>query len=187
MGGIGSGWFGRRSRQATIDESLALDLRRWRQQSLLTPFTCFTLSWASQGRSFGPVAVWVGPDRVTVGDTVIGLQWTPGSLGGRRVWFSCPRCQRRCCVLYGATDIACRACLRLVYPVEREAPARRLMRRLRKTISRAKIDTSRRALKPKWQRWRTYWRLAGESERAGERLAALEDRVYEILRDADKT
>jgi len=41
---------------------------------------------------------------------------TATRFGGRRVWVLCPRCSRRCRVLYiGLGRVACRCCFRLRY------------------------------------------------------------------------
>ena len=40
--------------------------------------------------------------------------------GGRRLWLLCPECQRRSGVLYLAEKVACRRCLDLIYPCQRE-------------------------------------------------------------------
>lgn len=49
----------------------------------------------------------------------IALEWTPCRFGGLRAWFRCPRCQRRCAILYAHGWPACRTCARLAYPSTR--------------------------------------------------------------------
>jgi hypothetical protein len=50
------------------------------------------------------------------------LTSTTPRYGGRRWWFLCPRCRRRCRCLYlppAGADLDCRLCLRLAYQVQR--------------------------------------------------------------------
>lgn len=62
----------------------------------------------------------------------VALEWTRPQFGGKRPWFVCPKCSRRCGVLFremvsgGAT---CRICAGLVYPSQRERAFSRLLRR----------------------------------------------------------
>jgi hypothetical protein len=44
-------------------------------------------------------------------------------LGGRRHWFVCPACRRRCCILYGGTRFRCRLCRGAVYESQYQHPA----------------------------------------------------------------
>lgn len=59
---------------------------------------------------------------------------TEGAVQGRRAWWRCPECGRRCTVLYKETDgrVGCRQCFRLAYPSTRESEALRLLRRARR-------------------------------------------------------
>lgn len=42
--------------------------------------------------------------------------WTQPHYGGRRPWWLCPSCRRRCRVVYGDRYFACRRCQKLAYP-----------------------------------------------------------------------
>ena len=63
----------------------------------------------------------------------VDLVRTACQLGGSRPWLVCPDCGRRCGVLYYIDlmrgTLACRQCLRLVYPSTRETRLDRLVRR----------------------------------------------------------
>ena len=48
-------------------------------------------------------------------DEVISLIWTPCNFGGWRVWFVCPKCNKKVAVIYTAKNIACRHCYDLKY------------------------------------------------------------------------
>jgi len=100
------------------------------------------------------------------------LDWTPCHFGGSRQWFRCPRCSRRCAVLYGlACDgrFGCRVCMRLAYMSEGEDTGARLWRKQQKLEARLTENGG----KPKWMRMRTF-------ERIYERISAVEE-----ARDAD--
>ncbi|GGE57451.1 hypothetical protein GCM10011517_26560 [Actibacterium pelagium] len=62
----------------------------------------------------------------------IELSETPCHFGGKRNWFLCPCCERRCGVLYIGKHVACRICHDLMYECQFEAPRDRTLRRLKK-------------------------------------------------------
>lgn len=61
--------------------------------------------------------------------TLVEITWTRVHMGGQRPWFICPSCYRRCGKLYLAHNAACRQCLRLSYPSQRETAEDRHFRR----------------------------------------------------------
>jgi len=66
----------------------------------------------------------------------IRLAWTACHFGGRRPWFRCPTCWRRCALLYGTGRAGvfgwrCRTCSRLRHASTRENDLDRAMRRVR--------------------------------------------------------
>ena len=87
----------------------------------------------------------------------VDLAWTACHLGGKRPWFLCPDCKRRCGVLY---PNACRKCVGVYYAVEHETQFYRAIRRA--TKHRASFGQTSGGLaspfppKPKWMRWETY-------------------------------
>ncbi len=147
MGGLGSGrWPGYMSltpSKESTEDYFALDIRAVKRHGLI-----------SQGAEEIPgVAL---------------IEWTSSGFGAGeghflRPWFLCPRdgCARRVAILYGRTDTeshpmwACRKCLDLCYPVEREDRARRALRRMNK--ARAKLGPGDE--KPKRMRHETFVRL----------------------------
>lgn len=190
MGSILSGWYARRTNRLTTDNCLALDVRYLAREAILKPGQRFTLTWAERGVAVASVGVVVGSGSMTISDTdghyPIRLEWMPCTLGGRRAFFRCPRCGRRCCLLYGGVrGFACRECLRLAYPVEREGRLDRAERRARKIISRGQYDWNRKDFKPKWMRWATYRRQEDAAEAAVEHIDVRHDYLVGMLRAAD--
>jgi hypothetical protein len=62
----------------------------------------------------------------------IQLTETPVHFGGTRRWFLCPRCGRRCGVLYCVKEFACRTCHNLRFKSQYESPRERMLRQLLK-------------------------------------------------------
>jgi len=102
--------------------------------------------------------------------------------GGRRYWFQCPmpRCERRVAILYvGRHCIACRYCLRMLYPSQFYDHTQRAFSRLRRINERIYADTvSLTKAKPKGMHAKTFSRLLSEQESARTRLLAHVDRLF---------
>ena len=108
------------------------------------------------------------------GEAVLWLVLTEPHFGGKRWWFVCPPCGRRCGILYfreGANPPwGCRRCLRLRYACQGEGRSYRLVRRLRLVLGRAGgahtassgITLRRR---PAGMRRRTFNRLCNEADK----------------------
>lgn len=199
MGGTGSG---RQGGGRCTDDMRALDVRAINRAGLLTDGSSFSWCWSRYGEVKSTINVRVDGDRAhlsyrsrrgvdTEWESVyydVGLTWTPCSLGGRRVWWTCPRarCGRRVAVLYGGRLFACRHCHGLAYRSQRESERDRALRA---------ADTMRRRLgwvagvlndpggRPKGMHWRTYWRLLNQhNEAAGHALAAIGVRIGVLKR-----
>lgn len=180
MGGIGSG---RRYQggKNTTSEMRRLDIRRLKRDGLLTPGRGFGWHWTVNGNEVASIQMRTQADRVILNyrsrsnggewqprEYPVYLEWTRLHLGGRRVWFLCPRgCGRRVAILFGGSIFACRHCHQLAYACQREKGDDRAMRR---------ADTIRRRLgweagianleggKPKGMHWRTFERLKAEHD-----------------------
>lgn len=65
------------------------------------------------------------------------IESTPCFFGGVRWWFYCPKCGRRCRILYlppEHTTFACRVCFNLTYASQQEGPS--IFKRLHKLMTR---------------------------------------------------
>ena len=105
--------------------------------------------------------------------TWVGLEYTDQHLGGRRPWFQCPACGRRCALLYEQHEkLSCRVCRGLAYRSQRCNREDRI--RLKAQKIRQRLGGSANLLipfpeRPKGMPRRTYryWRDKGlEAERA---------------------
>jgi len=123
MGGFGSG---RKGHRATVEDGLILNG---------TELLAVAMKDIRQGAQYTAIVKWNSGENIEVninqekcmlfylnaGDPVnvsIPLTDTPQSKGGRRYWFQCPTCGRRCGNLYlprNAVRFACRLCYRLTY------------------------------------------------------------------------
>jgi hypothetical protein len=128
---------------------------------------------------------WRGGDLTVAAGQVIDLTTRPVHFGGRRWYFVCPRMGELALRLHlplGAERFASRRAYRLGYAVQRESPRDKAFRRARK--ARHKIggaDNLSLPLpgKPKWMRWRTFWQLRGEADRA---LGTVNEHSAEFVR-----
>jgi hypothetical protein len=75
---------------------------------------------------------------VSAVNLVVYLDWSHCHLGGQRVWFRCPVCNRRVALIYRAGLFACRHCLNLAYASQPEKPHVRALRKVGKI--RDKLD-----------------------------------------------
>jgi hypothetical protein len=99
----------------------------------------------------------------------IDLTWTACHFGGKRPWFVCRGCGRRCGVLYGGVWFRCRHCYGLAYESTREKPHERTLRRVQ--AIRRRLGGSPNLLepfppKPPRMHWKTYWRLLEQADAA---------------------
>lgn len=182
MGGIGSGRYCRWSNTATIEETKRIDIRYMRQKGMLRPGWTGSLTWTRGGEAAGDIRYTCHGDRIVFnyryrsdGDEwepvapVVHFDFTPCHIGGRRQWFICPNCQRRCEVLCLAGKWpACRKCYRLPYRSQNEDRVSRLQRR-----QNALEDML-------WGERRKWWRKAKRErlEAEWERVAIAYDRAF---------
>ena len=181
---------------------LSLDVRRLARKGSLTPGRSGGWHWSRDGEPCGNISYQAEADCLRLVYTCtqsgcdpvrlnypVWLRRTPCNYGGTRLWFECPRCTRRCAVLYGtARDgrFGCRRCLRLGYSSEAESVADRTWRKQRKLEAR---------LERKGIRQRTFDRVMSEIERCEDRrdlalapsfarlLARLDPAFADALRD----
>ena len=95
---------------------------------------------------------------------------TPCNYGGSRKWFSCPHCNRRVAIIYGAGKLfLCRHCHNLTYGSQQEHCADRNLRKardIRNRLGGGNNLTDPFPWKPKHMHWKTYWRLRNEATAA---------------------
>lgn len=165
MGGVGSGWFERRSNKMKTDDYPSIDVRRLGCNPRLDGYV------------------------ILAGGVLAELEWRPCHLGGYRPYFRCPQCKERCCLLYsyqvkgkGASNYGCQKCLGMFHPVENEGKLERAMRRSNKTFNRQGYDPTRPQGKPLWMRWPTWRRL---SKHATESIMARFEYHAQVVRLLD--
>ena len=95
------------------------------------------------------------------------LTYTQPHLGGERVWFLCPSCERRVAILYGG-PFRCRTCWGISYQSQRDAPMMRNIRREQKY--RMRVGGSENLVepfpvRPKGMHRRTYLRIRAKATR----------------------
>lgn len=174
---------GKRGGRLTTDDYLFIDVNRFKREGLLVTTSWFSWQWKQRGKVVDSISVTVKDDLIVVDGQDILIEWWGCPLGGKRPWFHCPSCGKRCCHLYKENStFACKTCLNLVWKVWHERPERRAQRSAEKVCRHVKFDFSRKGHKPKWQRWPTFERVQAEGEVALNVISRDEDRLLDILR-----
>jgi hypothetical protein len=152
-----------------------------RRKRLLALGRWSTLTWSVRGEETGSIQLTLVSDGVKLSfrarqrgedwhqiEEVVPLVETPTNFGGRREWFRCLSCGRRCRIIYGGLRFRCRTCRGLRYESQCEPPfaraASRAIKIRNKLGGRGRLDEPFPA-KPKGMRWRTYQSLEGQDER----------------------
>lgn len=166
----------------TTDDYLFIDVNHFKREGLLTATSWFSWEWKRRGKLVDSINVTVKDDHIIIDDQDIFIEWWRCPLGGKRPFFLCNSCKKRCCKLYRANaSFSCKKCLNLVFKVWHERPNKRALRRADKIFQKVKYDFSRKSAKPKWLRWQTFDRLEAEGEKAWEIISSDEDRVHDKL------
>jgi len=182
MGGYGSG--ASRNRYARRCERMyRIELTYLRKHGLLRAGRSGKLSWTMNGQPSGNIDYEMHRDHMTLNFRTrrgevdnwravrqrINFDWTDTRFGGKQLWFLCPACDRRCSILYGGAEYACRLCHRLVYGSQYEDAMQRAVTRaldLKARLGdRSGIDDPF-PRKPKGMHWRTYRGLQAQYEHA---------------------
>lgn len=98
---------------------------------------------------------------------VVELEYTPNNYGGKRPWFLCPSCDKRCAFLYCHGSFACRACHDLRYEVQYQRPDEKAVKRIRKLRHKLGADgdvDNETGPKPKFMHASRHAKLLGELE-----------------------
>ena len=173
---------GKRDGRLTTDDYLHIDINYLKREGLLTDACWFSWQWVRRSKLVDAINVTVKENGIIIDGQSIYVEWWCCPLGGKRPWFHCPLCEKRCCHLYKTSNsFACKTCLNLVWKVWHERPKRRAIRRAEKVFQKVKYDFSRKFDKPKWQRWPTFVRLEAEGEKAWEIIGSDEERLHDKL------
>jgi len=161
--------------------SHSIDLGWLNRKKLLNPGQWSSIRWSVRGKETGSIKLKLfgggvelnyrarqrGEDWQQI-EEVIPLVETTTNFAGRRQWFQCLSCSRRCRIIYGGVWFRCRKCQGLRYESQYEPPfARAASRALKirdKLGGKGGIDEPF-PEKPKGMRWRTYGRLMALDER----------------------
>ena len=169
----------RRRTHLFTDELRALDIRQLHRDGCLERVGAgrVTVTWDG-GSSIDVVkdrtgilleySVVDGEDREERSERIV-IQRTRCHFGGSRPWWFCPRCGRRCAVLFGGSRFLCRNCHDLRYRSQSLGKGERLLRRAEKI--RARLGGSGVVFgdfppRPRGMHLRTYHRLRDEAEEA---------------------
>lgn len=190
MGGLNSGrwlYFGARR---TVESCSGIDVRAWSRHGYLVHGRNFQWNWMRRGKVVGGIGVLVdctnvllyyrvnGDDEKQYSPQRVSLSSSNCTYGGKRPWFICPSkgCERRVAWLYfSGRFFACRHCLRLTYGVRNRPKWDRVTdaaERVRKKLKWAPGILNDEGPKPKWMRWKTFYRLAEQESQL--RLQALQ-------------
>lgn len=198
MGGRGSGRHGGLGPTVGLcHRSHSIDLDWLRRRKLLNQGQWSTLTWSVGETKTGSIQIALMGARVMLSYRVrrAGADWqdvkeavplieTSTNFSGRRHWFECLSCRRRCRILYGGAVFRCRKCQGLRYETQYEPPFARAATRALKIRERlgckGGIDDPFPA-KPKGMHFRTYEGLRAEAERQERRWEAGITGVYRFL------
>src|SRR6476661_10882703 len=120
MGGRGSGrTSGMGLMVSKCNETHSIDIAYLHRHGLLEVGRCFTLSWLRRGQQSGSIRLSIQSDGIGLAynynlwgvseavNEIVPLTETQTQFGGRRQWFECMACGRRCRILYGGTRFRC--------------------------------------------------------------------------------
>jgi hypothetical protein len=189
MGGPGSGnrW---RSSSATCEGYKRIDLKFLKEHGWLVPGCSYSLNWNRHGEPSGSISYKAhkdflildfrvrdyGKEEWTPVQQTVRFDYTPMHFGNQRQWLLCPKCHRRCRILYGGAQFFCRKCYRLKYQSQSEDSGQRAITRAQATRKRLggfeAIDDPF-PPKPKGMHWMTYYKLEDADEQAAQRWNAV--------------
>ena len=167
------GRYSRWSKRTTLDELLDLDAQSFAKK---VGFKCLgsgLWSWHFGNGRRSTIAYQVQPgagvrllyNHAGKGfDYTLDVLTTPCHFGGRRYWWVCPHCDRRCRILYCRGLFVCRQCSGAYYKTQAtKDPVPRIdneLNRLCIRLGAQRITLDKIPDKPKGMQWRTYMRMA---------------------------
>lgn len=181
MGGRGSG---RSSGYGFLvdkcEDYLSIDIAWLKRQGSLTSGKSGSITWSRGGKTTSSIGYRVEADGLRMiyrtrraenewqdVNDLIPFTWTDANFNGRRQWFSCPSCNRRCRIIYGGSYYRCRKCYRLKYESQYEpifGRAADQRHKLRKRLGQAGSLEDPFPPKPKGMHWKTYRRLEARDQ-----------------------
>ena len=182
-----SSWF----KRDTVDDKLRLPIDFVRKCWGLDNAVAASMLWHRGKDKIGEIGLYILPGRGVKLDynfkgepveTLIRFAYSAQNLGGRRAWWVCPDCGRRCAVLYGGPRFLCRKCAGVdYYRTQQNAdPLTAIDNKLGRLRRRLGVrDGNTRGgvpFKPVGMHWKTYSRLATE-------YVELQRRWDDIFRD----
>ena len=154
---------GRPGWHVKAEHCLSLDVRRLHRERLLRSGASFAWRWHADGESLGSISLRVESAALVLSYALNGepmsqpvaILRTRCYYGGSRPWFACPRCTRRCAVLYLRAGFECRKCSGVVYASQSDDAIGRAWRKQWRVERRLGDDWRR----PKGMHRATYERL----------------------------
>lgn len=175
MGGWGSGRQYHINPKLLTEDAAPLDIRKLKSKNLLIPGSKITATWSTDGIVHASIGAVVYEDCMILKYTYnktekvnqnIYFTYTPCNFGGKRVWYCCPVCGRRCAIIYSSEiNFACRICCDLTYKTCNEVPRNRLLikaNKLRKRIRARPGMANSFPVKPKGMHHKTWSRIKYE-------------------------
>lgn len=167
------------------DELQALDIRQLAREGHLVMGRMTWDSWGTRNHvsatlhtSAQPDGLWVelrtrapGENTWCAFNRLLTLERTAMHLGGERVWWHCPRCDKRVAILYGGRELACRHCWGLTYRCRnetREDSASRQANKLRRKLGWPVGILNDIGGRPKGMHHATYLKLLNEHAKRSE-------------------
>jgi hypothetical protein len=188
-------WFG--STRRVAESSLPVNIRELKRKGLLIPGRWITFKWSRNGQVHSSIGASVYDDKIVLQYTYqkkenveqpIRFAWTRCNFGGKRIWFVCPYCGRRCAVIYSCGKyFACRICGNVAYRTQNETHRERLFTKAEKL--REKIGAKAGAanplpiFKPKNMHYTTWLRIRWQIEILESRGFADMDRMISLWRE----
>ena len=190
MGGSGSGNHWRWDSRDTCERYQRIELPYLRKHKMLRPGYYGQLSWNHGGEPTGSVNFRVhensieliykhrnaGEDEWLDVNEHVPFAFTAQNFGGRRRWFVCLSCGRKCAVLYGGTHYRCRKCWNLAYQSQNESPLFRALsqaQKYRRRLGGSECTDDPFPQKPRGMHWRKYDRIRQRGEALDERVDRL--------------
>lgn len=198
MGGIGSGTYRKFKSKQTTEDFYSLDLRKLNKLVPLDQNCQFTLEWRNQDRVNAAIDCRLIDDVLELHYSIqkgveqtnnidyVSIVITPCNFGGMRRWLRCPACKKKSLLIYLVNRFQCRKCQKLYHPSSSEGElfrATRMMCRYQDKLNGREIsplDGISGLSRPKFMRYRTYFKLQYEASLREKKLITQYKRAFGI-------